>query len=122
MIFADRPAPSTSPVRAPLADAITNTIGMKLKLIKAGKFKMGSPDSEKDAQDDEKPQHEVEIMRPFYLGVIRSRRGSSPPSSATPTIGRRRSGRAIKNLAQSELFVHRRRTTTRWYVCRGTTR
>jgi formylglycine-generating enzyme required for sulfatase activity len=29
---------------------------------------VGSPDSDKDAQDDEKPQHRVRITRPFYLG------------------------------------------------------
>jgi formylglycine-generating enzyme required for sulfatase activity len=30
---------------------------------------MGSTDADKDARDDEKPQHEVRITRPFYLGV-----------------------------------------------------
>jgi formylglycine-generating enzyme required for sulfatase activity len=42
---------------------------MKLVLIPAGKFQMGSPDSDKDASADEKPQHEVEITRAFYMGV-----------------------------------------------------
>ena len=41
MIFANGPAPSTPSVRAPLADTITNSIGMKLKLIKAGAFQYG---------------------------------------------------------------------------------
>ena len=50
---------------------MTNSIGMKLKLIKAGAFKMGSPDSEKDAQDDEKPRHEVEITRRSTWAFIR---------------------------------------------------
>ena len=48
---------------------ITNSIGMKLKLISAGEFRMGSPDSDSDALDDEKPQHLVKITKPFYLGV-----------------------------------------------------
>ena len=48
---------------------ITNSIGMKLVLIPAGEFLMGSPDSDKDAEDDEKPQHRVRITRPFYLGA-----------------------------------------------------
>ena len=47
---------------------ITNSIGMKLVLIPAGKFMMGSPKDEKDRYDDE-DQHEVEITKPFYLGV-----------------------------------------------------
>ncbi len=47
---------------------ITNSIGMKLVLITAGKFLMGSPKDEKDRLPDEE-QHEVSITKPFYLGV-----------------------------------------------------
>ena len=36
---------------------------------------MGSPDTDKDAEDDEKPQHRVRITRPFYLGVHEVTRG-----------------------------------------------
>jgi formylglycine-generating enzyme required for sulfatase activity len=44
--------------------------GVKLEmvLIPAGEFMMGSPDSDKGAAKDEKPQHRVRITRPFYLG------------------------------------------------------
>jgi formylglycine-generating enzyme required for sulfatase activity len=42
---------------------------MRLKLIKPGTFRMGSPRGELGASDDEHPQHMVEITRPFYLGV-----------------------------------------------------
>ena len=48
---------------------------MKLVLIPAGEFLMGSPDSDKDAQDDEKPQHRVRITRPFYLGATEVTQG-----------------------------------------------
>ena len=47
---------------------ITNSIGMKLALIPAGKFMMGLPKDEKERGDNEE-QHEVSITRPFYLGV-----------------------------------------------------
>src|SRR5436190_3995075 len=47
---------------------ITSSIGMKLVLIPKGKFRMGSPKTEKDRRDDEE-QHEVEITKPFYLGA-----------------------------------------------------
>jgi formylglycine-generating enzyme required for sulfatase activity len=47
---------------------ITNSIGMKLVLVPAGKFTMGSPKSEVERGDDE-AQHPVEITRPFYMGV-----------------------------------------------------
>ena len=50
-------------------DEITNSIGMKLKLIPAGEFLMGSPDSASYAGEDEKPQHRVRITKPFCLGV-----------------------------------------------------
>ncbi|MGA7496744.1 MAG: SUMF1/EgtB/PvdO family nonheme iron enzyme [Isosphaeraceae bacterium] len=54
---------------------ITNSLGMNFTLIKAGEFLMGSPDTDKDAEDDEKPQHRVRITRPFYLGVHEVTRG-----------------------------------------------
>ena len=41
---------------------------MKLVLIPAGKFIMGSPATEPERDDIETP-HEVEITRPFYMGV-----------------------------------------------------
>ena len=63
--------PDASPaIKTPSSrDSITNLIGMTLKLIPAGEFLMGSPDSDKDAGIDEKPQHRVRISKPFYLGV-----------------------------------------------------
>ena len=42
---------------------------MKLALIPAGEFMMGSPDSDLWAETNEKPQHLVRIARQFYLGV-----------------------------------------------------
>ena len=47
---------------------ITNSIGMTLKLIPAGDFMMGSPETTRMPLRDEKPQHKVRIS-PFYLGV-----------------------------------------------------
>jgi formylglycine-generating enzyme required for sulfatase activity len=41
---------------------------MKLVLIPAGKFKMGSPANEESRSEDEE-QHEVEITQPFYMGA-----------------------------------------------------
>ncbi len=48
---------------------LANTIGMKLVLIPAGRFLMGSPASEANRYADEGPQHKVEITRPFYMGI-----------------------------------------------------
>jgi formylglycine-generating enzyme required for sulfatase activity len=46
---------------------VVNTIGMKLLLIPAGTFTMGSPASEKGRSDDE-TQHQVTLSKPFYMG------------------------------------------------------
>lgn len=47
----------------------TNSIGMKLTLIPAGAFMMGSPEGESERQKDEGPAHRVRITKPFYLGA-----------------------------------------------------
>jgi formylglycine-generating enzyme required for sulfatase activity len=49
--------------------AFENAIGMRLKLIPRGRFLQGSPAEEEQRSEDEGPQHEVVITRPFYLGV-----------------------------------------------------
>jgi len=43
-------------------------VKMELVLIPAGSFVMGSPESDSRAHPSEKPQHQVRITRPFYLG------------------------------------------------------
>ena len=47
---------------------VTNSIGMKLVLIPAGTFTMGSPLDEVGRRGDETP-HEVTISNSYYLGV-----------------------------------------------------
>jgi len=54
---------------------ITNKIGMRLVLIPAGEFMMGSPESDRDAFPLEKPQHRVRITQPFYMGVTEVTQG-----------------------------------------------
>jgi formylglycine-generating enzyme required for sulfatase activity len=59
---------------------ITNSIGMKLTLIPAGEFLMGSPADEGGgllnlAEVHEKPRHRVRITEPFYLGICEVTRG-----------------------------------------------
>jgi formylglycine-generating enzyme required for sulfatase activity len=59
-------APSAAPPRR--GGPLVNSIGMKLVVIPAGKFLMGSPASEVGRYDDEE-QHEVRITREFLLGA-----------------------------------------------------
>jgi len=81
MVPADRPIPAdkptppteTTPGTEPAAppvelEVVTNTIGMKLALIPAGEFMMGSPGVE-DFRGPDEMQHRVRITKPFYLGV-----------------------------------------------------
>jgi formylglycine-generating enzyme required for sulfatase activity len=48
---------------------VVNSIGMKLALLPAGEFQMGSPGSDSDANGSEIPWHRVKITKPFYLSV-----------------------------------------------------
>ena len=53
------------------AEIITNSIGMKLVLIPAGEFMMGSS----DGNGHEMPPHRVRITKPFYLGLTQVTQG-----------------------------------------------
>ncbi len=50
------------------ANSFTNSVGMKLVLIPAGEFTMGSPEEEAHRWDIEH-QHAVKISQPYYMGV-----------------------------------------------------
>ncbi len=66
------PGPTKTDSRPPkkeLEKEFTNSIDMKLVLIPAGDFLMGSPDSEPGHQPNEGPQHKVTIPKPFYMGA-----------------------------------------------------
>jgi sulfatase modifying factor 1 len=63
--------------------SFTNSIGVKLTLINAGEFMMGSDATDPDGEDDEfvdkaagrKVKHRVRITKPFYLGIHEVTRG-----------------------------------------------
>src|SRR5262245_52237205 len=52
----------------PEPTTFTNSIGMEFVRIPAGRFMMGSPDSDTEARSNERPAHPVTISQPFYLG------------------------------------------------------
>ncbi|WP_157605218.1 formylglycine-generating enzyme family protein [Schlesneria paludicola] len=54
---------------------VTNSIGMKFVAVPAGTFQMGSPETEAGSRVDERPVHEVEISRPFLMGVYEVTQG-----------------------------------------------
>jgi WD40 repeat protein/formylglycine-generating enzyme required for sulfatase activity/tRNA A-37 threonylcarbamoyl transferase component Bud32 len=63
------PQPPDTPLAAgPRRDEIVTSLGMTLVRIPPGTFRMGSPPRDPHHGDDE-GLHEVEITRPFYLGI-----------------------------------------------------
>jgi len=60
--------PSTQPAKE-LALDLGGGVAMKLVLIPAGKFLMGSPSGESGRYDREGPQRGVTLSKPFYMGV-----------------------------------------------------
>jgi formylglycine-generating enzyme required for sulfatase activity len=67
---ASRPSsqPSSQPAKELTLD-LGNKATLKLVLIPAGKFTMGSPHGEEGRSKEEGPQREVTITQPFYMGV-----------------------------------------------------
>ncbi len=64
------PQPAPGPPAAPASGLITTrTAQITLKLIPADEFRMGSPDTDQEAQAHEKPRHRIRISRAFYLGI-----------------------------------------------------
>jgi formylglycine-generating enzyme required for sulfatase activity len=67
-------APGLNAPAEPAANEVTNSIGMKLKLIPAGTFMMGSPENAARRSEDE-PEHQVRITKPYYLGMYEVTQG-----------------------------------------------
>jgi formylglycine-generating enzyme required for sulfatase activity len=70
-LFRQNPTPPPSPSPRPLAPPFTENLpnGLTLEMVglPAGQFLMGSPDSDPDASDSEKPQHQVKVNS-FAIG------------------------------------------------------
>ncbi len=140
------PATSVSKEEASDQDGvITNSVGMKLKLIKAGEFMMGSSLSPEEIAkrygekalwyDWEKPVHKVKITRPFYIGVYEVTRaqyekimGKNPSKSKGPnrpvdSITWDDAVLFCKKLSEKEGVEYRLPTEAEWeYACRAGTR
>jgi formylglycine-generating enzyme required for sulfatase activity/serine/threonine protein kinase len=71
------------------------SVRMTFVEIEGGEFLMGSPDDDKEAKDDEKPQHRVRVS-PFYLGATevtqaqyRAVMGNNPSHFSSTGAGKR---------------------------------
>ena len=112
-------------------EIIINSIGMKLKLIKAGEFFMGS---EKGAID-EKPVHKVMISKDFYIGIYEVTQaqykrvmGKNPSmfkgdNLPLENVSYEDAREFCRRLSEKEGKIYRLPTEAEWeYVCRaGTT-
>jgi formylglycine-generating enzyme required for sulfatase activity len=89
-----RPATAAPPPVKQDPDTITNSIGMKLKRIRAGEFLMGTPGEEGQKEHP----HEVKITRPFAIGIYPVTQEQflkvmgRNPSQLTSTVGGRDTG------------------------------
>jgi len=117
--------------------SFTNSLGMKFVLIPAGSFMMGSPENEKDRDDDEK-QHHVTLTKDYYMqtteitqGQWKAVMGSNPSAFWTcgdncpvEKVSRDDVQQFIKKLNQKEnTTIYRLPTEAEWeYAARaGTT-
>ena len=74
LTVAEMPDPSRAAV--PSGNEYTSkSTGMKLALIPAGTFTMGSPSSEAERSTDEGPTHSVRISQPIYMGLYEVKQG-----------------------------------------------
>ena len=110
---------------------ITNSIGMKLKLIEAGEFMMGS----EKGGDNEKPVHKVKITKPFYIGVYEVTQaqyekimGTNPsdfkgPNKPAEFVTWNDAVLFCKKLSEEEGVKYRLPTEAEWeYACRAGTK
>jgi len=117
---------------------LTDSLGMKFRLIPAGEFVMGSPRDWKHRGRDEGPQHKVRIAKPFYLGVYevtqgewKKTMGTEPwkgkeyvqkdDANAASFVSWNDAKAFIKKLStQSEKYQYRLPTEAEWeYACRA---
>ncbi len=124
--------------RLALSSANTNSIGMEFKLIPAGTFLMGSPDSEAGRENDE-VQHEVTITHDYYIGITEVTQsqwqqvmGTSPWKGqeqviegndiAASYISWNDAVEFCRKLSEQEGRTYRLPTEAEWeYACRGGT-
>jgi len=124
----------SEPIPKEITIQIGENVSMKLALIPAGKFMMGSPPGEANRSGEE-PQHEVTISKPFYIGVTEVTQaqyeavmGTNPSrfkgaTNPVDTVSWNDATKFCKKLSKKTRYVVRLPTEAEWeYTCRaGTT-
>ncbi|MBX3421790.1 MAG: SUMF1/EgtB/PvdO family nonheme iron enzyme [Pirellulaceae bacterium] len=133
----NNPTPPPSEPQSQSPTLTSRSTGMQLVLIPAGTFLMGSPDSDSEANGDEKPQHRVTLSRSYYMGETEVTQGQWKAVMGTEPWKDGRNVRIganypatyvswddaveyCKRLSQSEGREYRLPTEAEWeYACRG---
>jgi len=124
----------SEPIPKEITIQIGENVSMKLALIPAGKFMMGSPDSEQWHYKIEGPQHEVTLSKPFYMGVTEVTQaqyeavmGTNPSNfkgatNPVETVSRKDAAEFCKKLSEKTRQTVRLPTEAEWeYACRAGT-
>ena len=113
-----------------LPASFVNSAGITMRLIPAGTFQMGSPDSEPGHESKESPVHTVELTDPFYMGVYevtgkqwaRVMGGSGGPGPKV-WVSWNEASEFCRALSEKEGIVYRLPTEAEWeYACRAGSR
>jgi len=133
-----QPVHPTTPQEIGIANSVVNSIGMRLNLIPAGAFMMGSQASEAHRKNDE-TQHRVTLTNSFYLGTTqvtqgqwKSVMGTTPwkgqvfvreaSNDAATYVHWDDAARFCARLSAKEGKTYRLPTEAEWeYACRGGT-
>lgn len=93
----------------------TNSLGMEFRLIPAGTFTMGSPETEKGRYDNEK-QHQVTITKPFWIGITQVTQsqyerviGNNPSYHQREVVGGDSSNHPVEEISWEEAVRYCRR-------------
>jgi len=113
------------------AEVVVNSLGMKMVLVPAGSFRMGSPPGEPLRQDEEIP-HEVRLSRAFRIAATEVTQGqwlALMPHNRSPQRGEERPVTSVSwrearefcaKLSQKEGAPYRLPTEAEWeYACRA---
>jgi formylglycine-generating enzyme required for sulfatase activity len=135
-LFRQNPTPSPSPRPLPplFTENLPNGVTLEMVGLPAGQFLMGSPDSDPDASDDEKPQHQVEVNS-FAIGKYSVTQaqyeavmGTNPsnfknnPQNPVEMVSWEDAQAFCQKLSQITGKTYRLPTEAEWeYACRGGT-
>jgi formylglycine-generating enzyme required for sulfatase activity len=129
------PRPSPRPLPPPFTENLPNGVTLEMVGLPAGQFLMGSPDSDPDARDNEKPQHQVKVNSfaigkyPITQAQYQAVMGNNPsqfknnPQNPVECVSWNDAKAFCQKLSQITGKTYRLPTEAEWeYACRaGTT-